>query len=55
MKYFVARQESKGNPLLRFHVNTTHVVDSCIYANNNKRERIVAFPWQDWLQQSATM
>jgi len=25
MKYFVARQESRGNPLLRVHVNTTHV------------------------------
>jgi len=22
MTYIVARQESKGNPLLRFHVNT---------------------------------
>ena len=36
-KYFVARRQCKGNPLLRFHFNNEHIfsADSYTYANNN--------------------
>jgi len=33
----------------------TYIVDSYIYANNNKKEHIVAFPWQQWLFEHAIM
>jgi hypothetical protein len=39
VKYFVAWQQCKNNPLLHFHGNTEHlcIVDSYIYGNNNKK------------------
>jgi hypothetical protein len=56
-KYFVVRQQCIGSQLLHFHANTEHVyiVDSYMYVNNNKRECIVAFPWQQSLRKSSTM
>jgi len=43
MTYFVARQ-AKGIHYCVSMSTPTHVVNSCVYANNNKTERIVAFP-----------
>lgn len=40
MKYFVARQECKGNPLFHFHGNNKHfyIVDSYTYGDNKKEK-----------------
>jgi len=37
--YFAARQQCKGNPLLRFHGNTQrlYIADSYLYFNNNTK------------------
>jgi heptaprenylglyceryl phosphate synthase len=47
-KYFAARQQREGKTLLQSYGNTEHfyIVDSYLYAKNNKREGTVACPWQ---------
>jgi len=52
-KYFVSRQQCKGNPLLHFHGNTEHLilltaVRNVFISTTVQREPIVAFPWQHW-------
>jgi len=47
-KYFVARQWCKGN---QFHGR----LNTFIYANNNKKGTIVAFPWQRLLRECITV
>ena len=56
-KYFVARQQCKGNSLLHFHYKNKHlyIVGSYTYANSNQIERVVSCPWQQWLRESATL
>ena len=58
MKYSVAPHQHKVKLLLHFHGKTEHfyIVDSYIFVNNNnKREHIVAFAWQQYLNEHATM
>jgi hypothetical protein len=55
--YFVALQQCRESSLFPFHgkIENLYIVDSSIYANNNEKGTIVAFPWKKRLHQSATI
>ena len=57
MKYFVAWQECKENPLLQFHSITEHlnIVDSEMNANNNIKGKYCCVSMKQWLCEPATM
>jgi hypothetical protein len=46
-KYSVGWRKFKETPLLHCHGNTEHlfIVDSYIYANNNKKGSTIVFTW----------
>jgi len=56
MKYCVAQQQCKGNPVLNFSINSVHIyiVDNYIYARNNKKETSFCISKQ-WLWEYATL
>jgi len=56
-KYFAARQQRKQSHLLHFHGATERVciVDSCVYFNNNEKERQCCVSMATTLHKRATL